>query len=194
MANISQLYDGIEVYGDNSSERIDLLSDFGNYYKFNDFVYAKRGNDTVYGWDGNDYLDGGAGFDKLYGEEGNDELIGGLSNDTLSGGSGNDTLIGSNPAEWDSGAGEYDRLTGGSGADTFVLGDSFEAYYQNSGHATITDFDWSEGDTIQVFGTASDYSLQEKFNGSIDIFYQEDLIANVSNTTDVVISYDFTFM
>ncbi len=67
--------------------------------------------------------------------------------------------------------------------------------YSAGGYATITDFDWAEGDKFQVYGSASDYSLQEDtFNGGIDILYQGDLIAYVSNTTDVVIAEDFIFV
>ncbi|MDJ0532956.1 MAG: S8 family serine peptidase [Xenococcaceae cyanobacterium MO_207.B15] len=150
--------------------------------------------DVVTG-DGHDSLIGNSVNNSLSGMRGNDTIIGGSGNDTLQGGDGSDILTGSNPNVYNSGSGEYDDLTGGVGADIFVLGDSYEAYYQDFGYATITDFDWSEGDTIQVFGSASDYSLQEDtFNGGIDILYQGDLIGYVSNTTDVIISYDFTFV
>ncbi len=150
--------------------------------------------DVVTG-DGNDSLIGNSVNNNLSGMRGNDTIIGGSGNDTLQGGDGSDVLTGSNPSVYNSGSGEYDNLTGGAGADIFVLGDSYEAYYQDYGFATLTDFDWTEGDKIQVFGSASDYSLQEDtFNGGIDILYQGDLIGYVSNTTDVIISEDLNFV
>jgi Ca2+-binding RTX toxin-like protein len=63
-----------------------------------------------------------------------DLLIGTESSDLIEGGGGNDTII--------SGAG-VDTLTGGHGADTFV----FNADTQD---VTITDFNASEGDHIQL--------------------------------------------
>ncbi|HEY9771298.1 MAG TPA: hypothetical protein V6C71_22845, partial [Coleofasciculaceae cyanobacterium] len=83
--------------------------------------------------------------------------------------------------------------SGGAGADTFVLGDAMGAFYQGSGYATITDLNWTEGDKIQAYGSTSDYTLTSFGNG-IDINYQGDLIGHVENTSDVVISEDFTFV
>ncbi|MDJ0572078.1 MAG: calcium-binding protein [Pleurocapsa sp. MO_192.B19] len=78
------------------------------------------------GGDGNDYFDAShTHVDVMaYGDEGNDSLTGGSGNDLLEGGNGNDTLM------------------GGEGADTFVLG--FD------GIDTIADFNFAEGDTIQI--------------------------------------------
>ena len=132
----------------------------------------------------------------LNGTANNDTIVGNAGNDVLSGGGGDDILTGSNPRVADSGSGELDTITGGDGADTFVLGDSNKAYYQDSDYgdyATITDFDWYEGDTIRVYGVAEDYSISE-YNGGMDIYYQSELIGYVENTTDVIISQDFTFV
>ena len=112
---------------------------------------------------------------------------------------GDDILTGSNPSEWDSGAGEYDRLTGGSGADTFVLGDSFEAYYQGLGYATITDFSWEEDDTIRVYGSSEDYSLEYTSwsGGSAQdtlVKYQGDIVAVIEDDTSVIVGLDFDFV
>ena len=75
---------------------------------------------------------------------------------------------------------EYDTLTGGTGADTFVLGDTLGIYYgDNYDHsfATITDFSSAQGDTIQLFGSSSDYYLSYgNYGGSsaTDTFIYED--------------------
>ena len=161
----------------------------------NDTLWAGNGDDQAYGGDGDDQLAGWNGNDYLDGENGNDELIGENGNDELIGGNGNDTLTGSMPSESDSGFEELDTLTGGNSADTFVLGNSVEAFYNNDGfggYAQITDFDWAEGDKFQVFGSLDDYTVSE-FGGGMDIYYQNDLIAWVSNTTDVIPSEDFIF-
>ncbi|ELS00411.1 putative calcium-binding protein [Xenococcus sp. PCC 7305] len=159
----------------------------------NDTLFGYGGNDDLFGWSGNDDLYGDSGDDLLYGENGHDYLVGGYGHDTLSGGYGSDTLIGSDPDFFDSGYGEYDVLSGGYGADKFVLGDSYEAYYEGAGYATITDFNWNEGDKIQVHGSAHDYTLTPWGNG-IDINYHGDVIGHVENTTNVIISQDFIFV
>ncbi len=140
------------------------------------------GNDSILGNIADNRIEAGGGNDTIQGLGGSDFLEGGYGTDYIYGGSGNDTLTGSNPSVYNSGSGEYDDLTGGAGADTFVLGDSYEAYYQGSGYATITDFDWYEEDTIQVFGSASDYSFDYVNwfgDSSTDtaIYYNSDLIA-----------------
>ncbi len=75
---------------------------------------------------GNDILDASQTYVKVsaFGGADNDSLTGGYGNDFLDGGDGNDTLI------------------GGNGADTFVVG--------ANGIDTIVDFNFSEGDKIQI--------------------------------------------
>jgi Ca2+-binding RTX toxin-like protein len=68
---------------------------------------------------------GRGGHDAITGGSGNDVLVGGSGNDTLNGRAGNDTLI------------------GGADADTFV-------FTPDSGHDTITDFNSSQGDLIDL--------------------------------------------
>ncbi len=141
-------------------------------------------------------LVGDAGHNTLTGTEYNDTITGGAGNDILAGGAGDDILTGSDPSVFNSGSGEYDVITGGAGADVFVIGDSFEAYYQGSGYGdyvSITDFNWIEGDTIQAHGVADDYSTSE-FAGGTDIYYQGEFVAYAENTTDVVVSLDFSFV
>ncbi|MCK8080134.1 retention module-containing protein [Vibrio sp. 1CM24A] len=72
----------------------------------------------------------------LTGGSGNDRLVGGAGDDTLVGGDGNDTLIG---------GGGSDILTGGDGMDSFVW-----LNIEDGVEDTITDFDLSEGDSIDL--------------------------------------------
>lgn len=197
------------IYGEGGNDT--LLGYTGNDYidgwTGDDSIYGESGNDTLLGYTGYDFLSGGSGDDSLFGESGHDTLLGGSGSDTLVGGSGSDYIDGYGGYAY-----EYDVLTGeGSGsapgvnssgydgADTFVLGDVFGAYYQGAGYATITDFFWAEGDTIQVHGSASDYSLGfQDWSGSSAtdtlIYYQNDLIGVVQDTTNVFTSADFTYV
>ncbi|WP_019506863.1 calcium-binding protein [Pleurocapsa sp. PCC 7319] len=160
-------------------------------------IFGYEGDDTLSGLDGDDLLDGWTGNDELLGDFGNDILLGYTGNDSLLGGTGNDLLAGEAGDDLLNGYGqtelEYDTLSGGVGADIFVLGDMSGVYYAELGFATISDFEWIEGDKIQVFGSASDYSLSE-FDGGMDIYYQNDLIGYVENTTDVLLESDFIFV
>lgn len=98
-------------------------------------VFSGDGNDTIIGNSAANALDGGRGNDLLYGVAGNDYLDGGAGDDILVGGFGNDSL------------------TGGSGADKFFFN------YLSEGIDTIQDFNWTEGDIIQLsalgFGASS---------------------------------------
>jgi serralysin len=110
----------------------------------------------------------------------------------LSGSTGNDILNG-----YSSGT-EYDTLAGGTGSDTFVLGSSTSVYYQGSGYAVITDWDYTS-DFIQAHGSSSQYSLvQENWAGTsaLDtaIYYGSDLIGVVQDSTNVQFSRDFLFV
>ncbi len=208
------LYGG---YGDDKLEGDEgddyLFGGYGNDVvdgdKGDDHVYGDRGNDKLEGDKGNDYLNGGWGHDTLYGEHGHDNILGDLGNDKLVGGDGNDTLDGYGASyyvafgENTPRSNESDILTGGHGADVFVLGSKDftqdSKYYLGHGHATITDFDRHEGDTIQVLGSSSDYHLSfDNFSGghSLDTLIKSngDLIAVVEDTTHVNLHQDFTFV
>jgi Ca2+-binding RTX toxin-like protein len=178
-------------YGTTASETINPL-DISN-----DYIFADAGNDIVNGWAGNDFIDGWTGNDTLYGRAGNDALFGYDGEDFLIGGRGSDFLVGETGNDTLHGYGfstyEYDILSGGTGADTFVLGGNSGTFYEGNGYATITDFNWLEGDKIQVYGSSNDYSLSN-FGDGVDIYYQGDLIAFVENTTDVLLSADFIFV
>ena len=153
---------------------------------FNDFLTGNNFADTIEGFAGNDIIDGWGGSDRL---------IGGTGNDLLRGGIGNDRLIGTNPTDLYAGRNEYDGLVGGYGADAFVLGDKSGGYYLGKGSATIWDFNAKAGDSIQLTGSASDYSIEDSnFNfGSTNIFYGSDLIATVRDT-DLIPSSSIDFV
>jgi Ca2+-binding RTX toxin-like protein len=193
------------IFGGNGNDYID--GEYGNdvldgWYG-DDTVYGGYGNDTLYGWYGNDYLDGGAGNDTLFGEYGNDTLIGGFGNDNLYGGDGNDRLNGYGyTVNNDS---QFDNLYGGAGADTFVLGGYNGVYYNETGdgYAVIKDFDWREGDKIEVKGDSSQYRLEYKSVAGIgssamdtEIYYGNERIAIVEDKSgsEVLKQYDFNFI
>ncbi len=133
--------------------------------------------------------------DTLYGGDGNDDIYGWNGNDLIYGDAGNDVLVGCNTTD-DSGT-DYDTLSGGVGADTFVLGSGFGVNYLGAGYAIITDFDYSEGDKFQVLDTTTSYSLSYldfgvgTSNSDTGIFYNNDLLAIVQDTTDVLYPTDF---
>lgn len=123
-----------------------------------DFIWGNYGDDFLFGQDDNDTLRGFEGNDELYGEKGNDFLYGEAGNDFLVG-----TYVGATF--------EYDTLTGGSGADTFELSDGeynsdTESLYEGAGYATITDFNFLEGDKIRLSGSINDYTLDTSQNWS----------------------------
>lgn len=109
---------------------------------------ALFGDDRVYGYGGDDQIFGDAGNDRLDGNDGDDLLHGGSGGDTLYGHDGNDILIGGT---------ERDTLYGGTGADTFVfeLADRGIPPYD---YDTITDFNSTEGDVIDISNLLSQYN------------------------------------
>ncbi|WP_346292645.1 right-handed parallel beta-helix repeat-containing protein [Sphaerothrix gracilis] len=134
-----------------------------------DRLIANEGDDVVIGGDDSDLLRGGSGNDQLAGGDGDDRLFGNSNDDVLEGGSGNDLVVGGSGQDQligtssgvASGA-EQDVLLGGQGADTFWLGDTSQSFYANAGqddYALVRDFRASQGDTIQLHGSADQYSL-----------------------------------
>jgi Ca2+-binding RTX toxin-like protein len=116
-----------------------ILSQYADGFEDSDFSNlngtGNNLNNTITGNGGKNILEGLSGNDTLKGNSGDDTLLGGDGNDFLFGGKGTDSL------------------TGGFGADTFVFESSSE------GIDTITDFNYSEGDKIQIskvgFGATS---------------------------------------
>ncbi|MGB3654572.1 MAG: M10 family metallopeptidase C-terminal domain-containing protein [Rivularia sp. (in: cyanobacteria)] len=145
--------------------------------------------ENAVGGAGNDVLIGNTVDNYLFGGSGNDYLVDNAGSDTLIGGNGDDTLIG--------GSG-YDILTGETGYDTFVLGESSNVFYQGDEYAIITDFNW-QYDYIQVQGSSSQYSLETgdwfgSYALDTAIFFGNDAIAVVQDTTSVNFDRDFLFV
>ncbi len=143
------------------------------------------------------------GDDMLYGGLGNDLLIGNTGDDTLYGGAGDDVISGQQNPFVDSeneGTPEVDTLYGGDGADLFVLGAGDTVFYRNfiisdssPNRAVIKDFDASEGDRVQLLGTAGDYVVQ--FDGTTAKIYHDEntdeLIADIENTPGFDLSTNY---
>ncbi|MEP0888711.1 calcium-binding protein [Leptolyngbya sp. FACHB-16] len=212
-----------QLYGGDAIDTLDGGSgdDFLDAGNDNDDLSGAAGNDTLDGGNGNDFLSGGNGNDSLFGragndtlggDEGNDSLFGGAGDDFLQGeagsdiifgGVGNDTLTGGGPSSYNS-FGVTDSLTGGDGADSFILGDNFYSYYSGDGYAVIEDWWPSEGDRIQARGDATLYQLVKNNDvlgtTAIDteLYYFDGTTSNriavFKDTTDVIISLDFTFV
>jgi len=175
----------------------DLIGGGGNDWMSggsgDDWMSGTAGNDIMYGNTGNDWISGGVG------DPGSDLLYGGSGNDQLFGREGNDTLSGADSATW--GTNDFDILEGGSGSDTFVLGTrsyTYYALYDNDGYATITDFSAAD-DYIQAYGLSNFYTLSAGNWGGTSaldtgIFFENNLVAVVQDTTDVDFSRDFKFV
>ncbi|MEM6404217.1 MAG: calcium-binding protein [Cyanobacteria bacterium P01_D01_bin.116] len=144
-----------------------------------DKLSGGSGNDTLYGGSDNDTLYGGFGNDILRGDKGNDSLAGGEGDDILEGGIGRDTLEG--------GIGR-DTLTGNAGADIFFF--YYKAY---GGSDSIEDFNWKEGDKIQIsrvgFG-ASDTSQFSYDNTTGELFFDASTSARQFATLSSGIDFD----
>lgn len=150
---------------------------------------------TYYGTSGNDFYDWSSNNSDItepllaYGYGGNDNLRGGEGNDTLIGGAGNDYLQGN---------GGSNTLRGGAGADQFDLG--YSVFSGNFGVDTVKDFRHHQGDTIGVYGSYSNYSLDKTQNLSggtaLDtaIYYGDTLVGILQDTTRVSLLRDFIFV
>ncbi|MEH2168863.1 MAG: calcium-binding protein [Nostoc sp.] len=169
----------------------------------NNVLNGGAGNDTISGDGGDDYMDGGAGIDTVdytywngggtynlatgvasfpgfYNEDilnfeniltgsGNDSVIGSAANNTIITGAGDDYIKG--------GSGQ-DVLYGGAGADKFV----FDSFYD--GVDIIKDFEWKEGDKIQIskygFGATSNSQFSYDYNNG-SLSYNGSLFATIEN-------------
>ncbi|GAA6619191.1 calcium-binding protein [Scytonema sp. NUACC26] len=142
-------------------------------------------DNTIAGNDANNTLDGLVGNDTLYGRGGNDSLFGGEGNDTLYGGAGDDLLDGFYG---------NDILCGGAGADNFIF------YSQFEGIDTIQDFNWQEGDKIQIaqywFGaTSTDQFSYDNNTGALSFLGNQFAIIQSDNKpADFIPSYDIALV
>jgi Ca2+-binding RTX toxin-like protein len=104
-------------------------------------------------------ISGTGGNDNLMATDANYAILkGGAGSDTLNGAGADDVLIGSDGQIL--GANEVDRLVGNGGADLFILGSDRQSYYEAPGSvALVADFSVDDGDVIQLYGKASDYTI-----------------------------------
>ena len=157
-------------------------------------IVGTNGKDDMKGEDGDDTMFGLAGDDKLEGKEGNNILHGGRGDDEVKGGKGNDIIFGIDIEDSLLGGGEFDELKGEDGSDTFVLGNASGVFYQGNGngdYALIDDFEFKEGDRIQLQGSAGDYSLGQNVSGldkGTAIFYQGDVVGVVKDEKNLNLS------
>jgi Ca2+-binding RTX toxin-like protein len=117
-----QLQTGAGSGGDAESDLLDSIENV-NGSAFNDQLWANSAANVLNGWDGSDQLLGFAGNDVLDGGSGADEIRGGY---------------------------DADLLTGGAGADTFVWHMLAESGLDAVSVDVVTDFDYVEGDVIDV--------------------------------------------
>ncbi|MEL7035455.1 MAG: hypothetical protein AAFO04_07525 [Cyanobacteria bacterium J06592_8] len=138
-----------------------------------DTMYGGNHNDRMNGSWGSDSLLGNNGNDTIYGKSGSDDINGGWLDDHLYGGDGNDTLRGGK---------DSDTMTGGEDADTFILSDAV-------GTDTITDFDSTEGDIIDIekskygFSSVSDLSF-DATTGELKVSTTGSTIVTLENPVD----------
>lgn len=209
--------DNDRVYGGEGSDTLDggTGNDYLNAGSENDSLDGGDGRDRLYGGDGddtlnggadndflkgesgNDSLDGGDGRDRLYGNDGNDTLIGGSGRDRIAGGDGDDMITGVNANNFV--VGELDRIYGGAGNDTFVLGNESGSFYADDNGATKGNrdyayiLDFATGDTIQLYGSAEDYTLDVS-RGSTSIYLNNDDKNGVGDLIGKIKGFEFENM
>lgn len=162
--------------------------------------YIGSASSDYFNYDGSEDLIAHAygGDDVILGNYGNDTIYGYDGSDTLYGYIGNDYLDGYGYTYY-----EYDTLVGGSGSDTFAIADgSGNTQYAPGGwdgfdgYATITDYNYWEGDVIQLgwndyWNYSSNTFLDYNGNGVVDtaLYYGNNLLAIISDTSTVGYSY-----
>jgi len=126
-----------------------------------DWIKGLIGDDFLNGGEGNDKLEGNQGKDNLTGGLGNDELLGGKDDDILNGNQGNDTLYGNLGDDVLFGGKNDDLLNGGEGNDTLYGNLGADTFVLASGKDTVADFNFSDGDRIQIAGNPNYGITQE---------------------------------
>lgn len=124
-----------------------------------------------------------------------DTITGNSGNNVLDGKAGNDTLLGEADNDYLVGEKGNDTLTGGGGADTFVFN------FPTEGIDTITDFEFQQGDKIQVsasgFGIGQGQYDQFTFQESATegaLFFQGTQFASLQLGTRFTPSLDITIV
>ncbi|MBX7458350.1 type I secretion C-terminal target domain-containing protein [Qipengyuania sp. 1NDH17] len=126
-------------------------------------------DDVMSGNGGNDTIDGGDGNDRIYAGDGDDYAEGGAGNDLITGGNGDDILIGGAGDDYIRGDAGTDTITGGAGADMFEFIDLSGSNLVD-GVDTITDFNASEGDRIELRLISESLTFVENADGTSDQF------------------------
>ncbi len=198
------------IRGDTGSDYIHGGSGADSLYgdDGNDFLFAGAGNDiAVYGGSGNDRIDGGSGNDGLYGDDGNDFLKGGTGDDVLYGGVGSDVLYGGDGADTLNGGDGDDLLYGGAGVDTMTGGNGVDKFVFELSSAfinidTITDFNTSDGDALDLSSLLSAYDplqhaiadyIQVTTTGShSSLFIDADGLGSINGFTQIATLTDVT--
>ncbi|MBD2201922.1 hypothetical protein H6G33_07935 [Calothrix sp. FACHB-1219] len=173
----SSPFQGSEYTQENTNDSLKV-------YNTDDVLITSNGDDNLIGTSSNDILEGA---------NGNDTLIGMGGNDLLYGGNGDDRLDG-----YETSGTEYDTLVGGAGYDTFVIGGDWGVSYQGDGFAIITDWN-GQNDYIEAIGSSSQYTLvSENWSGSLAsdtaVYFGDDLICVIQDSTDVNFERDFQFV
>jgi serralysin len=150
---------GNDTLGSSGSEYNYLWAEDGNDSIWGgsgfDNTHGNQGNDTTHGNAGADWVVGGKGEDLMYGDAGVDLVYGNIGNDSLYGGDDADRLLGGQDSDTLSGGAGNDFLSGDRGSDTVGGGAGADIFYgfDGTGVDRITDFDYAEGDRIQLFQT-----------------------------------------
>ena len=122
------------------------------------------------------FIEGTDGQDNIEGTSGADIITGNNGSDTIHGGDGDDVIAGSGCEPGN--LYEEDNVSGGAGKDLFIAGDGQRAYYTANGEndcVIIHDFNALE-DSLQLHGSAEDYTFEITGNKNIVISYQGEMI------------------
>lgn len=153
---------------------------------------------NVYGTYYSDYL-----YGDQYGYAENDSFYSYSGNDWIDAKGGNDYIDAYGDPSYD-----YDTVTGGTGADTYAIADAsgytqyaadgWSSYGYSDGYLTVTDYNYWEGDTIQLGYSdyvngyySSNNSYDYNGNGYADtsIYYGNNLVSIVADTSYVNYSF-----
>ena len=167
------------LYGDAGNDSVtaglgdDIL--YGN--QGTDVLYGNLGMDTLFGGQDADTVFGGQDADVIYGNMANDALYGNMANDTLFGGQGDDSIFGGQGDDVVAGNLGDDVLNGNLGNDTLMGGAGADRFVFASGGGadTVSDFDFAQGDRIQV-AAGMTWTIADGPNGAVISFGTGDQI------------------